>query len=159
MNESPDSQQLPPESSGANPEDRTDGESTPAGKRTIWPQFRRLLVFQLKLYIDALRDLIMSPMSVVVFLLDVIQGNKGDKALFESLMQFGRKTERAINLFDQHDTDDENYRGVDSLLGQVEELVRKEYADGSVSANARDSIETSLKSLRGRIRQTRQDTE
>lgn len=159
MNESPDSQQLPPGSSGANPEDRTHGESSAPDKRTIWPQFRRLLVFQLKLYIDALRDLIMSPMSVVVFLLDVIQGNKGDKALFESLMQFGRKTERAINLFDQHDTDDENFRGVDSLLGQVEELVRKEYADGSVSANARDSIETSLKSLRGRIRQTRQDNE
>ena len=75
-------------------------------KREFWPQFRRLLVFQIKLYIDALRDLILSPLSVVVFLLDLFQGNKGDRALFESLLQFGRKTERAINLFDQHDTDD-----------------------------------------------------
>ncbi|MEZ5492774.1 MAG: hypothetical protein R3F50_21040 [Gammaproteobacteria bacterium] len=122
----------------------------------IWPQFRRLLVFQVKLYIDALRDLLLSPLSVVVFCIDVVQGNHGEKALFASLLKFGRKTEQAINLFDQHDADAENSRGIDRVILQFEEAVRKEYTNGSVSANARDSIEKSLQGLRAKIKGARE---
>lgn len=127
--------------------------------KDIWPQLRLLLVFQIKLYIDAARDLLMSPLSVVVFIIDAVQGNRGEKSLFESLLQFGRRTEKAINLFNQHDVNDENYRGIDSILMQVEDAVRKEYTDGSVSANARDSIEKSLDRLRSKLNQSKQDNE
>ena len=127
--------------------------------REIWPQLRMLLVFQFKLYIDALRDLLMSPLSVVVFIIDVIQGNRGESSLFEALLKFGRRTEKAINLFGQHDVNDENYRGIDSVLMQVEDAVRREYSDGSVSTNARESIENSLGKLRTKLKQSEQDNE
>lgn len=138
-----------------------DKEPEPGGGNAshIWPQFRRLLVFQVKLYVDALRDLLMSPLSVVVFFIDVVQGNHGEKALFASLLKFGRKTEQAINLFEQHDADDENFRGIDTFIMQVEEALRKEYTDGSVSANARDTIEKSLDGLRNKIKRSKTGTE
>jgi|GEM_PF-316379 len=136
----------------------TDQKDIPEIK-DIWPQLRQLLVFQIKLYIDAARDLLMSPLSVVVFIIDAVQGNRGEKSLFESLLQFGRRTEKAINLFNQHDINDENHKGIDSILLQVEEAVRKEYTDGSVSTNARDSIEKSLDKLRSKLNQSKQEDE
>ena len=128
-------------------------------KKDIWPQLRKLLIFQIKLYIDAARDLLMSPLSIVVFIIDAVQGNQGENSLFDSLLQFGRRTEKAINLFNQHDVNDDNYRGIDSILMQVEEAVRKEYTDGSVSSNAKETIEKSLDKLRTKVSQSQQDYE
>ncbi|MBT8146960.1 MAG: hypothetical protein KJN90_08905, partial [Gammaproteobacteria bacterium] len=145
---------------GVEGKERRKGEQDDDQKmKDIWPHLRQLLVFQIKLYIDAARDLLMSPLSIVVFIIDAVQGNRGEKSLFESLLQFGRRTEKAINLFNQHDVNDENYRGIDSILLQVEEAVRKEYTDGSVSANARDSIEKSLDKLRSKVNQSKQEDE
>ena len=69
----------------------------------LWPQVRRLLVFQLKLYIDAFRDIFLSALSLGAFLIDLIQQNMGPDSYFERVLKFGRGTERAINLFNQYD--------------------------------------------------------
>ena len=133
----------------------TKSRSAEGSAAAIWPQLRKLLVFQVKLYVDALRDLLMSPLSVVVFIVDAVQRNKGDDCLFESLLQFGRQTEKAINLFNQHDINDRNYRGIDSILVQVEDAVKKEYTDGSVSAAAKDAIDKSLQNLRRGLKKSK----
>ena len=134
------------------------GSDSPASEgenkvQAMWPQLRQLLVFQVKLYVDALRDLLMSPLSIILFIADQVQGNKGDETLFESLLQFGRKTEKAINLFNQHDATAEDIRGIDSLITQVEEGLRREYSDGSVSGSTRDTLEKALSKLRERLGQ------
>ena len=123
----------------------------------LWPQVRQLLIFQVKLYIDALRDLLMSPLSIAIFVIDVIQKNKGDKALFKSLLDFGRKTEKAINLFNQYDHHDEELTGIDAIISQVEESIRKEYKDGAVSSGAKESLDNSLSNLKERIKRARED--
>jgi hypothetical protein len=68
--------------------------------------FKRLLVFQVKLAVDALRDIILSPVSLICTVLDSIQKNRGKNSYFEKLMVFGRQTERRINLFEQHQVED-----------------------------------------------------
>lgn len=135
-------------------EHKVSGKLRNRENQNIWPQLRKLLVFQFKLYIDAARDLLMSPMSIAVFIIDAVQGNQDKDSLFESLLQLGRRTEKAINLFNQHNVSDENIRGIDSILMHVEEAVRREYTEGSVSANARDSIEKSLDRLRTSLKQS-----
>jgi hypothetical protein len=123
----------------------------------VWPQIRQLLIFQVKLYVDALRDLLMSPLSIIILVIDLIQKNQGDKALFNSLLEFGRKTEKAINLFNQYDHHNENLTGIDAIVSQVEESVRKEYKDGTVSNKAKETIDKSLQNLRERIKRARED--
>lgn len=63
---------------------------------------RRLVVFQLKLAADAIRDLVMSPVSIIMFILDLILAPAEKDSHYEQLMQFGRKTDRWINLFEEH---------------------------------------------------------
>lgn len=125
------------------------------GERHVWFQIRRLLIFQVKLYVDAVRDVLMSPLSLVACILDLLQDNRGDKALFEGLLRFGRSTEKAINLFNQHDTELEGIRGIDSLLSQFEDAVRRDYAEGGASSAAKESLDM----LRARLRKAREDSE
>ncbi len=63
---------------------------------------RCLIIFQLKLAADALRDLIMSPISIICFLLDVVFKPDEKDSHYSQLMEFGRKTDRWINLFEEH---------------------------------------------------------
>lgn len=63
---------------------------------------RHLLIFQFKLGADALRDLLMSPVSILMFLLDLILRPPQEQSYHEQLMKFGRKTDRWINLFGEY---------------------------------------------------------
>lgn len=114
------------------------------------PSLRKLLVFQLKLYIDALRDLVMSPLSIVAFVLDWLVGRRGEDSFFEKLQQFGAKTERRINLFNQHSEQEAQGKNIDALLAQLEDSLKNEYQIGSVSASARKAIDKTLQTLRRR---------
>lgn len=63
--------------------------------------FRCLVIFQLKLAADALRDLVMSPVSIVMFILDLVLRPPEGESHYQQMMQFGRKTDRWINLFEE----------------------------------------------------------
>lgn len=63
---------------------------------------RHVLVFQLKLAADALRDFLMSPLSVLAFVLDAIRQPKFEDSLYLRLMLFGRRSDRWINLFEEY---------------------------------------------------------
>lgn len=100
----------------------------------LWPQLRKLLVFQIKLYIDALRDLLLSALSLGAFLIDIVQQNEGPDSYFERVLKFGRHTERSINLFNYFDHEEHDEHSVDSILDEVEEKIRenvKEKKEGS----------------------------
>lgn len=62
-------------------------------------------MFQAKLAGDALRDLVMSPLSIIAFLLDILVRPAHHKSFHRKLMSFGRRTDRWINLFEEFDSD------------------------------------------------------
>lgn len=84
---------------------------------------RHLLVFQLKLAADALRDFLLSPLSIAAFILDAFTKPKAKRSLYLRLMKLGRRSDRMINLFDE-------YHGsgkftVDHAVDSIEDAVRK----------------------------------
>jgi hypothetical protein len=89
-------------------------------REKLWPQLRKLLVFQLKLYIDAFRDIFLSALSIGAFIIDLVLQNMGADSLFERVLHFGRRTEKAINLFNQHDPEQQGKGSVDSILKGME---------------------------------------
>ena len=86
----------------ADSQDSSTAQASPKKAPGFWPQLRRLLVFQFKLYVDALRDFLLSLLSFGAFLLDVVHKQEGSQSHFEQVLKLGRRTEKAINLFDQH---------------------------------------------------------
>lgn len=103
-----------------------DNQPEPGSRRyAIWPQVRRLLILQFKLYIDAFRDLCLSALTLGAFIIDLIQRNEGADCYFDQIMKLGRRTERAINLFDQYDPTMQEAHSVDSVIRGVEERFRR----------------------------------
>ncbi|MEH6635471.1 MAG: hypothetical protein V7700_08120 [Halioglobus sp.] len=85
---------------------------------------RHLLVFQVKLLADALRDLLLSPASVVVFFIDAMRKPSLEDSFYLRLMLLGRRSDKAINLFDEHK--DAGHFTVDQAVEELGDLVRRE---------------------------------
>ncbi|WP_163271595.1 hypothetical protein [Chelativorans alearense] len=59
---------------------------------------RRVVLFQVKLFADGLRDFVMSPLSIIAGVLGILFSRDPEGA-YDRLMRFGRETDRWINLF------------------------------------------------------------
>ncbi len=97
---------------------------TPAESKaevTTGQAFRHLLVFQTKLLADALRDLVLSPVSVLVFFIDAIRKPPLEDSLYLKLMLVGRRSDQLINLFDEHK--DAGHFTVDQATEELEQIV------------------------------------
>ena len=104
---------------------RETSSSEAGAMHRLWPQLRKFGVFQLKLYIDAFRDLLLSALSLGAFIIDLIQQNEGPDSYFEKVLRFGRRTEKSINLFNQFDAKERGDRSVDSIIDDVEDRFRR----------------------------------
>ncbi len=83
---------------------------------------RHLVVLQIKLVLDAVRDFALSPISILVFVLDVIRKPAIEDSYYLRLMRLGRHSDRVINLFDEY-SDGDHYT-VDETLAGVEQTLR-----------------------------------
>lgn len=115
-----------------------------------FPVFRDVVVFQVKLLVDGLRDLLLSPVSIFAALVDLlVPGDDGGRR-FYAVVRFGRRTEQWINLFgagDRH-VPGVSPKGVDVLLEELERLMR----DPGLRDEARARAEALISRLKGRTR-------
>lgn len=85
---------------------------------------RHLVVFQIKLLVDALRDLFFSPISLVAFLIDAVTRPILKDSLSYKLMLAGRRSDRVINLFDEYHSSE--HFTIDRTVAEVESALQRE---------------------------------
>ena len=69
-----------------------------------WSPIMALIRFQFRLFLDAMRDFFLSPVSFACVVIDILARNKlKEQSLFYRLMMTGRKSDKWINLFEQYD--------------------------------------------------------
>ena len=120
-----------------------------------WQLIRDLAVFQLKLGLDALRDLVLSPISLIAGIVDLVFGGEQAGKHFYSVLGAGRRTEAWINLFGK--VDGVAPRGeaeggaegasVDAIVERMERLLVEQYERGGVTASAKSAIDRGLDAL------------
>lgn len=87
---------------------------------------KEMLVLQFKLMLDAFRDFVLSPVSFFCCLIDIFTGATANTSLLRKLMRIGAASDRWINVFGAHaDEEDQNYRGVDRWIDDLETRLRK----------------------------------
>jgi hypothetical protein len=117
---------------------------------TRWELIRDVAVFQLKLALDALRDVVLSPVSLAAALVDLLTGGERPGHYFYRALVLGRRAEHWINLFGEADrvappdAAEAGAASIDEVVGQVEERIRREYERGGVTASAKAAIDRSL---------------
>jgi hypothetical protein len=128
---------LPPE---ARPHDR-------------WAFFRDVLVFQVKLLLDNLRDFALVPVSLAAALIDLVVRGKREGTCFYKVLEWGAHSERVIDVYsalEKRDSADSqlnhNYT-VDSLISKVEGVIVREYEKGGTAASVKLAVDRAIDQL------------
>src|SRR5690554_7384997 len=89
---------------------------------------RNFVVFQLKLWVDGLRDLVLLPVSLVAAIVGFLRGGDDPERELNQVKEYGRQTEEWINLFGRHSTDVQgdsknahSLVSIDAVFDKVEE--------------------------------------
>ena len=134
--------ELKPEASGDHP-DR-------------WTLIRDLFVFQAKLIVDGLRDLLLVPASLVAGVWSLVSGENGRPgAQFYRLVSLGKESELWIDLFKAYENAPEEVRrehdlavkNMDELVDRFESFVVDEFERGGVTAQAKERIDRALDAI------------
>ena len=113
---------------------------------------RRVLLLQIKLFADGLRDFVMMPLSLAAAALGFVSSRDDPEAYLDRLMHFGRESDRWINLFDHYDPDDPRRPApLDRLAEELEATVLRDYENGGLSAKGAER----LRELVARLRNSR----
>jgi hypothetical protein len=89
------------------------------------PLIRAVALLQLKLLLNAGRDLVLIPLALVAALIDLIQLKKHEPQYFRQVLRVGEHSDRWIDMwYSNHDAKEEPRENVDALLSRVEEVVR-----------------------------------
>ncbi len=118
-----------------------DTESVPAGAANLSEVqgpvpvkvlLRDLLIFELKLLMDGLGDVLLSQLAVIAIALDLVTGGSRRGRLFYGVLRAGERWDRWLNLYeparDARETSDglfgASQRGANTFLGKLEEIAR-----------------------------------
>lgn len=135
------------------PETEIENEAPLTGR---WDLVRDVAVLQVKLIVDGLRDLILLPASLIAGIVSLVKHENGRPGpQFYQLLQFGKLSERRINLFGAYSSrnsreDDDEVGGevdIDDLVSRVENYVVDEYRRGDITTQAKAKIDQALDAI------------
>ena len=120
-----------------------------------WTLIRDILVLQVKLVIDGLRDLILVPISLLIGFISLLRAGNATGSEFYELLRVGRRSERWIDLFGAAErvygppVGDDRFpaKSIDDMVSRVESFVVDEYRQGGVTRQAKDQLDRALDSL------------
>ena len=105
-----------------------------SGSNERWKFLRDVVVFQLKMFLDNVRDFALMPVSPVAALIDLIFKGKGHGSLFYQVLRWGAHSEEVINVYSAIEAHERprvnpNYT-VDAVIARLEGVLVRECAKG-----------------------------
>ncbi|MCA9659450.1 MAG: hypothetical protein KC486_13975 [Myxococcales bacterium] len=115
-----------------------------------WGLVREFALFQGKLVVDGLKDLLLSPLSIVVLIIGLVSPRYAP-AMWSWLYGVGRHLDGWIDLFPERlpvaDATPDGLKTMDAVVGQVEELVRGLRRGGTTDPAVQERIDAVLMSI------------
>ena len=132
----------PPESPAPLPEGP---QSEPALPPTTgrWRLLRDVLAFQVKLFLDGVLDLALSPVSLLCAAIELLRGRDTHGGLFYDFLRYARRADRWIDRFGAVEERPEGGH-VDTHLRWLEQALREQAAKGGITAAAKARIDALL---------------
>lgn len=116
---------------------------------------RNAVVFQLKLMVDGLRDLVLLPISLIATIIGLLRGGDEPEREFNQIIEVGRESEQWINLFGNHDAPDNSnaIASIDALFTKVEATLKQQYKAAGTSESAQAEIDEALQAVHEKAKQ------
>lgn len=131
-------------------------DQSPPSAPNHWQLIRDLLVFQAKLALDGLRDLVLLPISLIAAVLGLVASPDNPGKYFQRLLEFGRQTDVWINLFGashHYQQDGSQPLSSDAYVEKLEEMLINEYKRGGVVKNLKDHTDNLVRRVQAEVRQ------
>ena len=131
---------LPPSPSQTHPSDR-------------WRFLRDVIVFQVKLLLDNVRDFALVPVSLVAALIDLVIRGEREGALFYKVLRWGSHSEEVIDVYSAIEHHEKgNFRispdyTVDGVIARLEGALTREYEKGGTAASIKDAMDRAIDQL------------
>lgn len=119
-----------------------------SGSNERWKFFRDVLVFQLKMLLDNIRDFALMPVSLVAALIDLIFKGKRQGSLFYQVLRWGAHSEEVINVYSAIETQERprvnpNYT-VDAVIARLEGVLVRECEKGGTAASIKAAMDQAI---------------
>jgi hypothetical protein len=118
-----------------------------------WKFMRDVVVFQFKMFLDNVRDLVLMPVSLVAALIDLVLRGDREGARFYRVLRWGRHSEKVIDVYsaiEHHPPDDfeisEVYT-VDGVIARLENVVAREVEKGGTAASIKSAMDRAIDQL------------
>lgn len=99
-------------------------------------------VFQLKLLFDGIRDLLLVPVALGCGVYGILFGGDQPDQYFNRLLAFGRRSDRFINLFNQHDGSSKNNQPTsDEILAPYRDRLVNQAHNSPLAAKANKIVD------------------
>lgn len=132
-------------------------------KARRWQLVRDLAVFQVKLIVDGLKDLVLSPVSLVAALAGLVFDRRDPGRSFYELLRWGHGFDRWVNLFGASQRAlppasepqasglaTGSSDGLDAYVAKLERVLVEQYNRGGLTAKAKDALDQAIDRLQTR---------
>jgi hypothetical protein len=115
-----------------------------------WKFVRDVVVFQIKMLLDNVRDLILMPVALGAALIDLILRGEREGTLFYKVLRWGWHSEKVIDVYsaiEDHPPGDfeisRNYT-VDGVIARLESVVKGEVEKGGTAASIKSAMDRAI---------------
>ncbi|ABS63814.1 hypothetical protein Plav_2200 [Parvibaculum lavamentivorans DS-1] len=126
---------------------------------TRWVLLRDVAVFQGKLVLDSVKDILLSPVSLGAAVISLFNREGETGRQFYDTLHAARRVEDWINKYGDADrvpppdfAIKREGESVDGLVYRLEELVKRQYERGGLTASAKEAIDRALDAVHEKLR-------
>src|ERR1700716_3578807 len=128
---------------------------TPAGTNaeSRWQFIRDVLVFQVKLLLDNVRDFALAPISLGAAIVDLVSRGEREGALFYKVLRWGSHSESVIDVYsaiEHHEPGDFKISPgytVDGVIARLEGVLVRECEKGGTAASIKAAMDRAIDQL------------
>lgn len=123
----------------------------PSNDNDHWKFLRDVLVFQLKMFLDNVRDFALMPISLVAALIDLIFKGERQGALFYQVLRWGAHSEEVIDVYSAIETHERpgvnpSYT-VDAVIARLEGVLVRECEKGGTAASVKTAMDRAINQI------------
>jgi hypothetical protein len=123
------------------------------GTADRWKFLRDVVVFQLKMFLDNVRDFALMPVSLVAALIDLVFKGEHEGALFYTVLKWGAHSEEVIDVYSAIEAHEKsgprinsNYT-VDAVIARLEGVLMRECEKGGTAASIKNAMDRAIDQL------------
>jgi hypothetical protein len=138
--------------------------SPPTNSAERWRFLRDVLVFQVKLLLDNLRDFALIPISLVAAAIDLVYKGEREGALFYKVLRWGAHSEEVIDVYSAiEDHQPGSFKmnpeyTVDAVIARLEGVLVREYEKGGTAASIKTAMDRAIDQVHKETGATRDRT-